>query len=185
MSRADYVAQMAPYAATASAATSIPTGVILSQWAVETGNGTSDLVRRANNHAGITYSSNTIGHKDNGTAYAAYDSIDQFVQDYIRVMNLSYYTGVHGQDVIGAIRALGASPWAESHYAYTAADAPSVDVIGKPGQILNDVYYAAGLAKYDSGVHQAASGIDANTAKLAAIGAAALALFALMSSNNH
>lgn len=178
--------RMAPYAARASKGTGLDEGVILAQWSLETGNGTSDLMARANNYAGITWWGGNIGHKDPTSGYAAYNSIDQFVDDYIQVMNSSHYTDVRKAGTVSdTIRNLGASPWAESHYAYTRSEAPNESAVGVPGRILNDIYYANDLGQYAG--HSASTTltnepvtVDANTQKLLAIGAATIALFALL-----
>lgn len=111
-----YVAKMTPYAKKASSSLNIPYQVILTQWAHETGYGTSALVKRgSNNHAGIKSSSR--GKDFVSGQYSGYNSLDSFVRDYVRVMNLSYYdkvrsTGSTG-DINKTIDALHESPWAE------------------------------------------------------------------------
>lgn len=115
MSRDNYFAQMKPYADRASQALSIPSVVILAQWGLETGFGSSTAARKLNNHAGIK--SNSAGADYNGGTYAGYNSLASFTTDYIRVMNLSYYKKVRevGKtgDVAKTVKALDDSPWAE------------------------------------------------------------------------
>lgn len=115
MSRDSYFAKMKPYADRASQALSIPSVVILAQWGLETGFGSSSAAQKLNNHAGIK--SNSQGADYNGGTYAGYNSLNSFVTDYIRVMNLSYYAKVRevGKtgNVANTVKALDDSPWAE------------------------------------------------------------------------
>lgn len=113
MSREQYYSKMKPYADRAAQSLGIPVSVILAQWSLETGSGTSAAAKNNNNHAGIK--SNSLGSEYNGGTYAGYRSLDGFVKDYIRVMNLSYYDKVRaaGNNVDAVVRALDASPWAE------------------------------------------------------------------------
>lgn len=107
---------LSPYAARASQETGIPAPVILAQWALESNYGQSDLAQRSDNLAGIKFVSSSVAEGvTNG--YAKYADYDQFTQDYIRVMNLPYYSQVRSAgSVEGAISALANSPWAESGY---------------------------------------------------------------------
>lgn len=172
--RDDFFAKMQPYADKAAAALGIDAGVILAQWADESANGTSLLARSANNYGGINHSANSIASGADGV-FASYKSIDQFVQDYIRVMSLSYYKDVIAAgkkgDIPGTIRALGESPYAASGYDTTNKGIPGADI----------------QAIYDAETHtnapQTTHPENNNTASLAAIGAATVALFALLSSH--
>lgn len=114
MSRDAYVQRMRPYAVDAGSRLGIPADVVLAQWAHETGYGSSSLARQHNNHGGIKASS---GGKDYvAGAYAGYSSVSSFVNDYVRVMRLSYYDGVRAAGPRGAaavIDALHRSPYAE------------------------------------------------------------------------
>lgn len=130
-----------PYAQQASKELNIPVSVILSQWAHESYYGYSDLAKRAQNYAGIKYSKNTVGGGQSGM-YASYSSLWQFVQDYVRVMKLSYYTKIRTQETdlpeyIEAAQDLGASPYAESHYG--------------GGKSILDLISQFDLTKYDNG----------------------------------
>jgi flagellar protein FlgJ len=116
MSREAYFAKMRPYAERAANALSIPVEVILAQWAHESAYGTSSLAQRANNHGGIKWSKyNQVGATKTGSLnYAAYNSLSDYVTDYVRVMSLSYYSKVRGQKTVeGAVKALDESPYAE------------------------------------------------------------------------
>lgn len=131
-----------PYAQQASKALDMPVSVILAQWAHESWYGYSDLAQRANNYAGIKYSKNTVGGGQSG-AYAAYSSISVFVQDYIRVLKLSYYDKVRTEETskleyIETAEDLGKSPFAESHY-------------GGAGQSILSLISQYNLVKYDNG----------------------------------
>lgn len=93
--------KMRPYAQKAANALGMPVEVILAQWALESGNGTSNLAKTQNNYGGIKYSQySKTGTKTSANAFAKYSSIDGFVTDYIRVMNLSYYDKVRSADSI-------------------------------------------------------------------------------------
>lgn len=160
--------QMFPYAKTASQGTGIPAGAILAQWGEETGYGTSDVSQQANNFAGISKQ----GDAGQYGRYAKYSSIDAFVNDYVHVMNLSYYQGVRSAgDGRSAIAELGKSPWAED---------PSY------GQNILGIYNTYGLSGYDtyqgggSAQPAAAGSIPANDKKMIEIGAAFVALMALL-----
>jgi flagellum-specific peptidoglycan hydrolase FlgJ len=115
-SQSGFMGQYQQYAMTAGAATGIPYQVILGQWALESTYGTSDLAIRAKNFAGIKYNSNADFKSG---SYAGYNSFSRFVQDYIRVMMLPYYTEVrNASGITETIEAFGRSPYAEdSQYA--------------------------------------------------------------------
>lgn len=170
----DYFYRMFPYAKQAAAGTGVPVAVILAQWAHETGFGTSDVAKNANNHGGIKYADGFSIADGKYGAYAKYNTLDKFVQDYIRVMNLSYYADVRaaGSDQ-GAIDALGMSPYAED-------PAYSSKISG-----IYSVYGLSGFNTYQGGAAPSGGGqAGQDTAKLAAIGAAAVALFALLAGGN-
>lgn len=115
MSKDTYFTKMKPYADRASQATGIPSAVILAQWGLETGFGTSTASQKLNNHAGIK--ANSQGRDYDGGTYAGYNSLNKFVTDYVRVMNLSYYDKVRSVgktgNVANTVKALDDSPWAE------------------------------------------------------------------------
>lgn len=116
MNKEEYIRKMTPYAQRVSSALNIPYEVILTQWVHETGYGTSALVQRgSNNHAGIKSSSK--GKDFVSGVYSGYNSLNNFVNDYVRVMNLSYYNKVRSVgasgDINKTIDALHESPWAE------------------------------------------------------------------------
>lgn len=171
---AQYFITMLSYAQMASSQTGIPTSAILAQWGHETGFGTSDIAINANNHGGIKFVNGSSVAATNYGAYAKYNSLDQFVQDYVRVMNLSYYNNVRSAgSPEAAIDALGKSPYAEDP---------------QYGHLVLGIYTVYGLSGYDGGttitsnlsqVSAAASQLPVDTAKLAAIGAAFIALLAL------
>lgn len=114
MSRQAYIEKMTPYAKRVASAIGVHYGVVLSHWILETGSGSSALIKRgSNNHAGIK--ANSSGRDFVSGAYAGYNSINSFVNDYIRLINtLPYYKGVKNQtDPYKAIDELHKSPWAE------------------------------------------------------------------------
>lgn len=107
-----FVSEMTPWAKRAAAKIhgQVHWQAILDQWDLETGGGSSSLAKRAHNYAGIKYTN----HADfKSGAYSGYNSIAHFVNDYARVMNLSYYSKVRAPGSVEQdIQALDASPWA-------------------------------------------------------------------------
>lgn len=165
-SQTDFFTKMMPYAVEASNRTHVPVSVILAQWANESAYGTSDLAKNANNFGGINHTGNSIAAGTYG-AYAKYSDINQFVDDYVRVLNLSYYDKVRAAGTVdGAVRALGDSPYAGSHYS----------VNGVPGQSLANIINQYHL----SSVIPTTDGMPADDLKkYAAIGLAVVGLIAL------
>lgn len=104
---------MTPYAKKASKKLGggVTYQAILTQWSLETGYGTSRIAKEHNNHAGIKNNSHGADY-DAGT-YAGYNSLDSFVNDYVRVMNLSYYDDVRKEgSTADDLTQLHKSPWA-------------------------------------------------------------------------
>ncbi len=152
--KTQYFDKMKPYAERASKALGIPVSVILAQWAHESDYGRSWGARHRNNHAGI---SNFTGKpyswskaykveprpSNEGAWYNVYRSIDDFVDDYIHVMNLGYYDKVREagktQGVEDDVLELGKSPFAGNHYKKN----------GVPGGAIMDMIKANNLTKYD------------------------------------
>lgn len=133
MSNQSFLASVTPDAQIASARTGVPVAVILAQWAIETGWGTSPAWLQGNNYAGVSYGGSVNSFPDRAAGLAA----------YINVMNQSDYATVRsaGGDAAAAA-ALGASPWAASHYA---------DASGVQGSLLDDVITENNLTQYDTG----------------------------------
>lgn len=165
MTNSNFFSKMLPYAIEAhnGVGGKEPVSVILAQWAVESARGTSRLALESNNYGGIKYVpglSIAVG-KDSGGVFARYDSLEQFTQDYIRVMNLSYYEKVRNDSrVEQAVKDLAASPYDAGHYNGT-------------GQSLLDTIDSANLRQYDD---PAAAEPD----NMAKIGLAVVSLFALV-----
>lgn len=114
MTPAAFVAAMLPYARQVQSATGVDAWAVLTQWADETGWGTSSLFIDSHNVAGIKHTGSS-----GGLIFWSYTDLAAGVADYIAVLGLSYYTGVlavSGQGTIATLRALGASPWDASHY---------------------------------------------------------------------
>jgi cell wall-associated NlpC family hydrolase len=90
----------------ASAATHVLPSVILAQWAIETGGGTSPAFVQGNNYAGVSYA---------GVTY--FPTRQAGLNAYIATLNLSYYAAVRSaQGSTAQAIALGASVWAGDHY---------------------------------------------------------------------
>lgn len=150
-----YFEKMKPYAEKASRGTGIPVSVILAQWAHESAYGGSYGAKNRNNHAGI---SNFTGKPYNwskaykvdprpsneGGWYNVYKNIDDFVDDYIHVMNLNYYDEVRkaGQtpQIEDDVLELGKSPFAGNHYVKN----------GVPGGSIMAMIKSNNLTVYDS-----------------------------------
>jgi hypothetical protein len=114
-----YEAKMKPYAQRAATALKMPYEAVITQWSVESGDGTSDLARLHNNHAGIKVPSSRkfYGSSIPGSPFAHYSSLDAFTNDYISNMSLKYYNDVRAAgSVEDTFRALAASPWDAGHY---------------------------------------------------------------------
>ena len=114
----DFFKYILSYANTAGKGTSIPFEVCIAQWSKESAYGNSVLAQATNNFAGITYTSNSIADFQNGR-FAGYNTVDKFVKDYIRVMNLSYYDKVRAADTIEmTCIELGKSPYSANDPTY-------------------------------------------------------------------
>lgn len=112
-----------PAAAEAAHLTGVDANVILAQWAVETGWGSSALAINHHNLAGIRW----YGHAGTvqvggtrgkaGTGFSGYPSVAAFVLDYAHTLRLSYYDAVrHARTARAQLSALGQSPWDAGHY---------------------------------------------------------------------
>ncbi|MEM4995045.1 glucosaminidase domain-containing protein [Priestia sp. SB1] len=114
----DFFKYILSYANTAGKGTDIPFEVCIAQWSKESAYGNSVLAQATNNFAGITYTSNSIADFQNGR-FAGYNTIDKFVKDYIRVMNLSYYDKVRAATTIEmTCIELGKSPYSANDPTY-------------------------------------------------------------------
>lgn len=128
MSASSFVADVAPDASIASARTGVPESVILAQWGIETGWGTSSAWRQGNNYAGVSPGGKVASYSDRAAGLAA----------YISTLLQGPYAGVRAAgSADAAARALGNSPWASSHYGGGGAD-------------LLSVIQANNLTQYDS-----------------------------------
>lgn len=92
-----------PYAQKASAALNIPVSSILTHWGLESAAGTSRFAQEGNNLAGIKLGQNSTTSDymiqgGSGAKFAKYASLDQFVDDYVRVLRLGYYKHVLTDD---------------------------------------------------------------------------------------
>jgi hypothetical protein len=114
-----------------------------------------------------------------GDGYAAYNSIDRYTTDYIRVMNLSAYSDVRNAvGVEDTVKALAASPYAGSHY---GGGKTLLDVIRRDKLINYDSVPIAGTVKV-SGLNLSLPDINSmsqgDILKAAAVGVAVLAVVA-------
>jgi hypothetical protein len=112
---------MAPYAQdVAQKVGGILPETILIQWADETGYGTSRAFLEGHNPAGISFNGHLITFQTLAQGIARYQQILQIDAGWYRPV-------CEAQGVVAQLKALGASPWAASHY--TAAG-------GEPGSTL-------------------------------------------------
>lgn len=164
----DFFSKMLPYAQEASGKINhMYVSEILAQWANESDYGRSNLAVNALNFGGITYVEGASIAAGSSGNFAMYDSINQFVDDYARVMNLSYYDSVRSAGTLeDSVKALGESPYAGSHY-------------GGHGEWIQTIIDQNGLTAYDGASGSFPGGFDANIKNMAAIGAAFVALLAL------
>jgi hypothetical protein len=103
---------MFPYAAIAEEKTGVSRELILTQWGLETGWGSSQAFKKGLNLAGIKNTTSWTGGSVG--SYRAYTSLEESVQDYARVMGLDYYTQVRAAgNPYSQAAALDESPWAE------------------------------------------------------------------------
>lgn len=114
----DFFKKYSPYAMKAASVLDMPVSTILAQWAIESTYGTSEVFKNNNNLAGIKKVKSSIALPDpSPSGYARYKDIDQFTQDYIRVMNNGYYEHVKAADTPeNTAYALGNSLYAEGTY---------------------------------------------------------------------
>lgn len=129
MSPRSFFDQVAADARMASSRTGVPVSVILAQWAIETGYGTSRAWLKGNNYAGVSP----------GGRLADYPTRTDGLAAYIATLQHRRYDPIrHTSSAHGAAVALGQSPWAESHY-------------GGDGRQLIQVMDQWGLSQYDTG----------------------------------
>lgn len=132
---------MLPYAQRASRELDMPVSVILAQWALESGYGKSRFAIEGLNFGGIKLSKYSTTDKymiqgGSGAKFAKYDNLDQFTDDYIRVMRLPYYDKVRQADSpLDTLKALALSPY---------------DAGGYSGNKLINWYNRDNLSKYDT-----------------------------------
>lgn len=116
----------------ASARTGVPVSVIIAQWGIETGWGTSTLWRQSHNYAGIGGPGGFRSYPDRAAGLA----------DWIKVISGRLYDKVraHPGDPTAAAVALAESPWDAGHYKG-----------GGAGNTLLTTIASFGLTRYDSG----------------------------------
>ena len=91
----EFYRNVAGHAQRASEALGIFPSVILGQWGLETGHGTSWLVPE-NNLGGIKYvgqsqASGYVTRESDNAKFATYKTVNDFVDDYIRVLSINGY----------------------------------------------------------------------------------------------
>lgn len=127
----DFFDKMLPYANRASSATSIPTSVILAQWGIESGYGTSKGAKVRNNFGGLSWMSSKMPDwtnatgldprpKNEGGYYFTYANASDYTDDYIHYMQGSRYASVRkaGKEgnITQIVNALSKSGYAASGY---------------------------------------------------------------------
>jgi Mannosyl-glycoprotein endo-beta-N-acetylglucosaminidase len=104
-----FVAQYSSYAQAAASQTGVPWQTILAQWADETAYGTSAAFTQGYNFAGVSP----------GGSVASYPSLAAGLAAYVQTLSSPLYASVRNAasgGPVAAAQALGASPWAASHY---------------------------------------------------------------------
>lgn len=143
-SNAQKFAAYAGAAARVHAATGVLPSVVLAHWALETGYFTSGSFTEGNNIGGIKY----VGQSQaSGTLYghAKYNTLDQGIDDYIRVLNLGYLANMRAAGTAAAqIHELDISPYAEDP---------------EQGSKLLYILNTYGLIGYDDGYAPSSGGI--------------------------
>lgn len=108
----NFIRTMFPYAVIAEEKTGVSRELILSQWGLETGWGSSQAFKKGLNLAGIKKTPSWTGGSVG--SYRAYTSLEESVNDYARVLGLDYYSKVRAAgNPYSQAAALGDSPWAE------------------------------------------------------------------------
>jgi flagellum-specific peptidoglycan hydrolase FlgJ len=129
----DFILKVLPYARKAAAELNMPVSVILAQWGVESGGGTSRFAK-GGNLAGLQHNKYTIDgggapftQSTTGNAFANYNgNLDLFAKDYVRVMKLSYYDKVRAAGTVDeTVKALVESKFDAGHYGGTGANIKS------------------------------------------------------------
>ena len=119
MSVASFLALMAPYAGTAAKDTGLDCRLMLTQWALESGWGTSALAINDHNYAGLRRSAGS------GCTCCAGDgistvcpSIADFTALYVAILHQHYAAllASAGHPLSAQFVALGQSPWDAGHY---------------------------------------------------------------------
>lgn len=134
--KADFISYMKNFANQAAIATNIPFEVVLGQWVKECLWGRSGLAQTGNNFAGIRYTSNA---DFNNNGWSGYNTIANFIKDYIRVMKLSYYADVRNAvSVKDTCIALGKSPYSADDPEYGIYIYEKIIVYNKFSEIVID-----------------------------------------------
>jgi lysozyme len=141
MTHEEFFKLMYPYAQTASHKTTVEASVILSQWALESNYGNSDVAKNAKNYAGIKnagwddpYNSGVYSKYK----YSVYPNIGYFEKAYSKFMLQPNYKLVrNATGYKNTAIALGQSPWAERPY--------------NGGQDLLTIIKQYNLTQYDRG----------------------------------
>lgn len=134
MSVPSFLSTVQPYAAAEAAATGLDCRMFMTQWAFESGWGTSALAQH-NNLAGITCAPCSYGgYCLPGTRFCGYPSLSAFQQAYNAFLHNGNYGAVlaaAGQPLLTQFVVLGQSPWDAGHY---------MGNCGSPGCSLIEVY---------------------------------------------
>lgn len=117
--KAAFIDWAVPAAVEASRRTGVRWQVIVAQWCHETGFGTSDLFLHHRNLAGVKNAGDVRfrGPVKPGTQFRTYASIEESLDDYVRVLSLPNYLKVRFDGTVEQqIAWLGESPWDAGHY---------------------------------------------------------------------
>jgi hypothetical protein len=134
VSAASFFAEVEPHARVASARTGVPASVILAQWGIETGYGTSQAWMAGHNFAGVSAGGAPKHYADRAAGLA----------DYISTLLSPRYAAVRSAaSPTAAAEALALSPWDAGHY--------------DGGRLLSSVMERNQLGRFDSSTQLAAA----------------------------
>ena len=115
MTPAAFAALVLPYARQVQSAVGIDAWAVVTQWALETGNGSSSRFVTDHNPAGLTKGTDANG----ALVFWTFPSLQAGVDEYIAFLGMGYYDCIRataGQPVPDVLWAMGESPWDGAHY---------------------------------------------------------------------
>jgi hypothetical protein len=117
-----YYQKMLPYAKQVEQAVGVPAPLIVSWWSWETNFGTNRGAKELKNHGGVKWIHGRSPYQAYQSGmYAGYRTIDHFVKDYIRILNIDGHgypevRNVEGESWEKITQDMNASAYAEADY---------------------------------------------------------------------